>query len=60
MLIDSNMVISGFVSKVVNDCVDRKKDADKDWKFNKQSKEIRIYQIIMDVLNKFTKNEYEG
>jgi len=63
MLIDLEMVISGFVSKVVNDCGDilkkRIKDADKNRKSGVQNIETRIYQVTIDALNEFTKDTYK-
>ncbi len=64
MLIDGGMIISGFVSKVVNDCVDvlkdKIKDADKNRKANEQNIETRIYQVTIDAINKFTCDKYKG
>lgn len=64
MLIDSNMVFSGFVSKIINDCGDilkkRIKDADKNRKVYCQNIETRIYQVTIDALNEFTKDKYKG
>ncbi len=64
MLIDLEMVISGFVSKVVNDCGDilkkRIKDADKNRKSGAQSIETSIYLVTIDALNEFTKDTYKG
>ena len=64
MLIDSSMVISGFVSKVVNDGVDilksKIKDADKNRKSGNHNLEARIYQVTIDAINEFTKSKYEG
>ncbi len=62
--ITSDMVVSGLVSKVVNDCVDvlksKIKDADKRRESDSQSFETRIYQVTIDALNEFTKNKYKG
>ncbi len=64
MLIDSNMVFSGFVSKIINDCGDilkkQIKDADKNRKVYCQNIETRIYQVTIDALNEFTKDKYKG
>lgn len=63
MLIDSNMVISGFVSKIANDCVDilkdKIKDADRNRKADEQNIETRIYQVTIDALNEFPYNQYK-
>ena len=57
MLIDGNMIISGFVSKVVNDCGDILKSkirlADENRKCSEQNIETRIYQVIIDAINAF-------
>lgn len=63
MLITLDMVISGFVSKIVNDRVDvlkeKIKDADKNRKANEQNIETRIYQVTIDALNVFTSNNFK-
>ena len=63
MLITTDMVISGFVSKIVNDRVDvlkeKIKDADKNRKANEQNIETRIYQVTIDALNVFTNNNFK-
>lgn len=55
MLIDGNMIISGFVSKVVNDCGDILKSkirrADENRECSEQNIETRIYQVIIDAIN---------
>ena len=62
--ITSDIVVSGFVSKVVNDCVDvlksKIKDADKGRESDSQNFETRIYQVTIDALNEFTKDKYKG
>lgn len=64
MLIDGGMIISGFVSKVVSDCVDvlkeKIKDADRNRKANEQNMETRIYQVTVDALNNFLNDKYKG
>ena len=64
MPINSGMIISGFVSKVVNDCVDvlkeKIKDADKNRKAHEQCMETKIYQVTIDALNEFTNDKYRG
>lgn len=64
MPIDSSMIISGLVSKVVNDGVDvlkkKIKDADKNRKVYEQNIETRIYQVTIDALKEFTKDENRG
>lgn len=61
MIITEEMIISGFVSKIINDCGDILKskimDADKNRGANGQTIETRIYQLIVDVLNEFLYNE---
>ncbi len=63
MIITVDMIISGFVSKAVNDCGDilknRIKDADKNRKSNEKNTETRIYQVIVDALNGFSYNDYK-
>lgn len=63
MLIDGNMIMSGFVSKGVNNLVDfgwkKIKDANSDRKSHEQNIETRIYQVIVDAINVFTFNEYK-
>lgn len=63
MPIDSSMVISGFISKIVNDCVDvlkeKIRDADRNRKANEQNIETRIYQVTIDAINMFTYNDYK-
>ena len=61
MLIDGNMIMSGFVSKVINEIVDIPgnpiknaiKKADKDRKAKNQNIETRIYQVIIDAIKEF-------
>lgn len=63
MIITGEMIISGFVSKVVNDCGDilksKIRDADKNRKSDGQTIETKIYQVIIDVLNVFLYNGYK-
>ena len=62
MLITLDMVISGFVSKVVNNCWDFSKNklrcVDKNRESNEQNIETRIYQVIIDALNKLTYDKF--
>ena len=68
MIIDSGMVISGFVSKVINEVVDvplnpiknKIKNADNNRRDKNQSIETRIYQVTIDSINKFTNDTYRG
>ena len=68
MIIDSSMVISGFISKIVSDIVDIPenpiknaiRNADKKRKGKNQSIETRIYQVTIDAIKEFTKREYKG
>lgn len=56
-------VFGDFVSKVVSDGVDvlksAIKDADLDRKSYNQNLQTRLYQLIVDALNRFTYNKYE-
>ena len=52
-------IISGFISKVVNDFVDNRKDANNNNKLDGQGLETRIYQATIAALNEFTKRKYE-
>lgn len=58
------IIFSGFVSKVVNDIVDVSKDKIRKAVKNKNTKyqniESQIYNVIVDVLNKITYNQYEN
>jgi len=64
MLIDGNMIMSGFVSKGVNNLVDfgwkKIKDANSERKSHEQNIETRIYQVTVDAINVFTFNEYKN
>lgn len=64
MFITEDMIINGFASVVATDCTDllkgKIKDADKSRKVNEQNIEIRIYQVIINVLNEFTNHQYKG
>ena len=57
MIITKELIISSFVSKVINDCSDilksKIRDADENRKFKEQTMETRIYQVIINVLNGF-------
>lgn len=56
-------VFGDFVAKVVSDGVDAVKDAikdaDLDRKSYNQNLQTRLYQLIVDALNRFTYNKYE-
>ena len=58
MITDGNMIMSGFVSKVINDCGDilksKIRSADKNRKSSEQNMETRIYQVTIDAINIFT------
>ena len=62
-MIPEGAIVSGFISKVINDLVDVSKDkikkADRDRKTESQSFETRIYQVIIDALNEFTYDQYK-
>lgn len=51
------LIISGFISKVVSDCVDifksKIRGADENRKGDKQSIETKIYQVTIDAIKKF-------
>lgn len=57
-------IVGGFISKIINDCVDISKaaikKADKERKSRNQSLQSRIYQVIIDTLNKISNNQYKG
>ena len=59
----SEIIFSGFVSKVVNDVADISRDkirrAGKNRDTKHQNIESQIYGIIVDVLNRITGNVYE-
>lgn len=61
-MIPEGAIISGFISKMINDLVDVTKDkikkADSDRKAENQSFETRIYQVIIDAINEFTYGKY--
>ncbi|GFI15212.1 hypothetical protein IMSAG249_02327 [Lachnospiraceae bacterium] len=50
-------LLNGFAGKVISDCIDITinaiKKADKNRKAENQTMEVRIYQVTIDVLNKF-------
>lgn len=56
--------ISGFISKIISDCLDisliKIKEADKNRKLKAQSIQTRIYQVIIDAINRLTFNKYKG
>lgn len=64
MTFTAEVIISGFVSKVVNNCVDVSWDKIKNAVNNKnnknQSLESQIYNVTVDVFNKITNNQYEN
>lgn len=67
MTMIEEMILSGFISKVVNELVDIPgnpiknaiENADKNRKDKNQSIETRIYQVIIDSINKFTNDKYK-
>ena len=63
MIITKELIISSFVSKVISDCGDilksKIRDAVENRKFKEQTMETRIYQVIIDVLNGFSYNNYK-
>lgn len=64
MAITGEMIISGFISKIVSDIVDIPensiKNADKRKRDKNQNIETRIYQVTIDAIKEFTKREYKG
>ena len=68
MLVESDMIISGFISKIINEIVDipwRKiksaiKKADENRKNENQSMETRIFQATIDAINVLTFGKYEN
>lgn len=64
MMITKEMIISGFISKIVSDVVDIPenaiRNADKKRRDKNQSIETRIYQVTVDAIKEFTKREYKG
>jgi len=63
MALIAEIIFSGFVSKTVNDITDISKDKIRKAVKNKNSKhqnmESQIYNVIVDVLNKITSNQYK-
>ena len=68
MTIAEEMMLGGFVSKVINEVIDVPlkpiknaiKNADKSRKDKNQSIETRIYQVTIDALNEFSNNKFKG
>lgn len=64
MIIDGNMIMSGFVSKVVNNLADfewnKVKNVYNERKSHEQSIETRIYQVTVDAINVFTFDKYKN
>lgn len=64
MMIDGNMIMSGVVSKFVNDIGDKLKNkirnADENRKSSEQNIETRIYQVTIDAINASTFDKYKG
>ena len=63
-MIPDGAIVSGFISKIINDLVDVTKDkikkADSDRKAKNQSFETRIYQVMLDAINQFTYAKYRN
>lgn len=63
-MIPEGAIISGFISKIINDLVDVSKTAIKKAMENKASKnqdfQSQVYQIIVNVLNQITYNQYKN
>ena len=68
MIKAGEMIISGFVSKIISDIVDIPekpikdaiRNADKKKRDKNQTIETRIYQVTIDAIKEFTKREYKG
>lgn len=68
MTMAEEMIIGGFVSKVISDIVDipenpikdALRNADKKKRDKNQTIETRIYQVTIDAIKEFTKKEYKG
>lgn len=68
MAITEEMIISGFISKIVSDIVDIPenpikdsiRNADKKKRDKNQTIETRIYQVTIDAIKEFTKRKYKG
>lgn len=56
-------IISSFIGKVIGDSIDvswnRIKEADKNRKAKKQNLQMRLYQIIIDIINECTNQKYK-
>jgi len=63
-MIPDGAIISGFISKVINDVIDVTREkirkADKDRKTKYQSFETRLYQVVIDAINEFTYEQYKN
>lgn len=63
-MITNEMIISGIVSKIINDCIDISKDAIKRADISRKSKnqnfQTRMYQVIIDAINSFTFEQYKN
>ena len=68
MTMIEEMIISGFISKIVSDVVDIPENliknairsADKKRRDKNQSIETRIYQVTIDSINKYTYDKFKG
>ena len=62
MTFNEEEIISGFIEKVISDCVDISwdiiKEADKNRESKTQDLQARIYQVIIDAINNMTDNKY--
>lgn len=63
-MIPDGAIVSGFISKVINDVIDVTRDkirkADRDRKTENQSFETRLYQVVIDAINEFTYEQYKN
>lgn len=63
MTIIDEAIISGFIGKIISDCIDitkiQIKEADKNRKSKHQNLQMRIYQVIIDAINVISYNEYK-
>ena len=62
-MILEEIILSGFVSKIISDCVDISRDKIRKANYKRKEKtesfQTRIYQIIVDVINKVTSNKFK-
>lgn len=63
-MIPEGTIISSLISKIINDCIDVSKEAikraDNSRKSKNQDFQIRIYQVIIDAISRFTFDRYKN